>query len=202
MTTFKCVDGSQKLLLAENTGAREGGVLTHPDDLRHSANVVVVPVCGHDQSDDPGWLEAQVPQIRQSYRRIGTAARVYQDPHSAPDMQYDALAAAGPKESELELVVTRGVGQSFHRPNARIALLAQVLPSRKSRSVILGRSRNTICDTRFFVPPGDRSYPMTQRKILPTLTVARSCSESSANGMTASSCPSRTSFRPGNGHCG
>ena len=47
---------------------------------------------------------------------------------------------------------------------------------------------STIWDTRFFVPAGERSYPITQRNALPAVIRAASWPDSSVRGMIASPC--------------
>ncbi len=63
----------------------------------------------------------------------------------------------GPKSVTSKLVVGRRMTGTRHRWNARRISRAQLRASWKSCSVIRGRSRNTIWDTRFFVPEGDLS---------------------------------------------
>ena len=74
MTSFKSTDGSQKLLLAEHAGAAESGIGTHLDHLRDAANVIIVPVRGHNQYDNAGRIEAERPQVFQGCGRISAAA--------------------------------------------------------------------------------------------------------------------------------
>ena len=157
VATFKSMNGGEKLLVTENAGATEGGIRTCLNQTRHAANVVVVPMCSYDESDDLGRIEIEAPQIVQGRWRIGASTRINQDPGAAADVQHDTFAIPGTQKSQLELVVRRRMSRNRHRSNARIVSRAHFRPSRKSRSVILGRSRNTICDTRFFVPAGDRS---------------------------------------------
>ena len=91
MTSFKSTDCSQKLLLAEHAGAAESGIGTHLDHLRDAANVIIVPMRGHNQYDNARRIEAERPQVRQGCWRIGAAARVHQDPGSVADVQIDGM---------------------------------------------------------------------------------------------------------------
>ncbi len=128
--------------------------LDHP---RHAANVVVVPVRGDDQHDGPSRIEIDAPQVVQGRRRVGATTRVHYDPRAGADVQNHALAIPRAEERHLELIIARRVAGNRHRWNARSVSRAQLRASWKSCSVIRGRSRNTIRDTRFFVPEGDRS---------------------------------------------
>ncbi len=114
-------------------------------------------MCGHDEHDDLRRLEAEAPQVVEGRRGIGAPARVHQNPGAAANVQNDAFSVSGTQESQLELIIPRRVTPSRHRLNAWIVSRAQLRLSRKSRSIILGGSRNTIWDTRFFVPAGDSS---------------------------------------------
>ena len=155
--TLEGTDRSEKLLAAERARAAEHSVRTSLDHLRHAANVVVVPVRGDDQFDDPSRIETDALQVVQGRRRVGATARVHHDPGAAANVQDDALAIPGTEERDLELIVGREVTGNRQRWNACIVSRAQLRASLKSRSDIRGRSRNTSWDTRFFVPEGDRS---------------------------------------------
>ena len=61
MTTFKSMDCSQKLLMAEHARTAEGGIGTHFDHVRDAANVIVVPVRGHNHHYNLGWIESETP---------------------------------------------------------------------------------------------------------------------------------------------
>ena len=157
VTTFKRMNRGEKLLATENTGATKSGFSTHLDHLCHAANVVVVPVCGDDEHDHLIRVEIDGPQIIQGRRRIGAPTRVHDDPCAAANVQNNALTIPRTKEGQLKLIVPRGADPSRHFLNACSISRAQLRPSRKSRSAILGRSRKTIWEMRFFVPAGDRS---------------------------------------------
>ncbi len=150
VTTLERPDRGEKLLAAERARAAERSARTSLDHPRHAANVVVVPVRGDDQHDDPGRIETDAAQVFQGRRCVGATTRIHQDPGPAADVQDDALAVPGTEERDLELIVARGVTGNRHRWNACSVSRAQLRASRKSRSVIRGRSRNTIRDTRFF----------------------------------------------------
>lgn len=66
-------------------------------------------------------------------------------------------ATSGPEERDFEFVVAgRPIGPC-HGRNARAVSAAHTSASFKSVDVMAGRSRNTICDTRFLVPVTERS---------------------------------------------
>ena len=137
----------------------------------------------YDQSNVPTRVDADAFQVPQgSWSSITIKAGIDNDPPAIADMQDDALAVARAKNREFEFPFCRRAGLS-----AGAILRAHSLPACRSPSVILGRSRKTICDTRFRVASGERSYPITQRKILPTAILVASASESSSREMVASS---------------
>ena len=185
---FKRTDDFEELFAAEHAGATELGVGARCNQARHSSDMVVVPMRRDDQGDSLRWIHAESVQVLDGDRGVLLVdARVDDDPRTVADMQHDTLAIAGPEEGDLELVLARRHSRIRHNFNARTVSRAQVRPSRRSEGVIAGRSRNTICDTRFLVPLKDRSYPITQRKILPSRILPTSLSESSVSGMIASS---------------
>jgi hypothetical protein len=86
VTTFECVNGGQELLVAKHTGATESSVGTHLDHPRHAANMVIVPVRGHDQHDDPSRVEVDAPQVVQGGRGVSASTRVHDDPGAVADV--------------------------------------------------------------------------------------------------------------------
>ena len=120
--------------------------------------MVVVPVSRHDQNDNFGRIEAEVLQIGQSVRSaVLVDAGVDDHPFTVADMHDDALAVPRAEKRKFDLVVSRRRFRRRHSPNDRIVSRAHALPARRSASVIAGRSRNTIWETRFLVPEAERS---------------------------------------------
>lgn len=120
--------------------------------------MVVVPVGGHDQVNGPGRIQTDAFKVSQSARLpIRIQARVYDHPSAVADVQNDALSVAGPEERDFEFVVAGRPVRSCHGWNARAVSAAHTSASLKSVDVMAGRSRNTICDTRFLVPVTERS---------------------------------------------
>ena len=155
---FQCVYGGEKFFPAQYAGATENRLVADFDQLRHPADVIVVPVGRHDQHDGPGGVDADAFQIPQGPRRSGRVdTGVDEDPRAIADVQDDALAIAGTEKCEFELACSRRPLRFRHSPSDRIVSRAHSRPSRKSALVTPGRSRNTIWDTRFFVPDAERS---------------------------------------------
>ena len=157
VTTVESMNCREKLLATENTCATEPGSLANLDEPRHAANVIVVPMRGDDELNGLNGVDTEAAEIIQSGRCIGTSARIDHKPSAAADVQDDALAVPRTEKGQFELIVPWGLCANRHSLSARNVSRAHSLPSRKSRSVILGRSRNTIWDTRLFVPAGRRS---------------------------------------------
>ena len=152
------IDGGQELLAAQRAGAAEGRLSADFHELRDAADMVVVPVGRHDQMDGPGRVQTDAFQVRRGARLpIGVQAGVDDHPGAAADVQDDALSVARPEERDFELVVAWRPANPGHDPNARSVSSAHASASRRSAAVIAGRSRNTICDTRFLVPVTERS---------------------------------------------
>ena len=188
MPTFQRSHQGEKLLVAESARATKLSVGAQFDQARHPTNMVVMPVRRDYQSNALGRLETDALQVAQGSRSsIRIEAGIDNDPRAVSDMQDDALSVPGAKKDELEFIIFRRACCLRHGLSAGAIFPAHILPARKSPSVILGRSRKTICDTRFRVPSGERSYPITQRKMLPTSMLAASRSEISSKGMVASS---------------
>ena len=115
-------------------------------------------VARHDQGDGLGRIDADAFQVAQRPRSgVRIEAGVDKDPDATADVKDDALAVAGAEKRELEFVFWWRRFRVRHGSNDRIVSRAHALPARRSASVIVGRSRNTIWDTRFFVPAGERS---------------------------------------------
>ena len=152
------IDGGQELLAAQRAGAAEGRPSADFHELRDAADMVVVPVGRHDQMDGPGRIQTDAFQVRQGTRPpIGIQAGVDDHPCAAADVQNDALSVAGPEDRDFEFVVARRLAYPGHASKARAVSSAHASASRRSAAVIAGRSRNTICDTRFLVPVTERS---------------------------------------------
>lgn len=157
VTTLKSMHCREELLVTEDTCAAEPGSLADLDEPRHAANVIVVPMRRDDELNGLCGVDTEASEIVQSSGCVGASAGVDHNPHASADVQYDALAVPRAEEGQLELIISRRLCADRHSLSARDVSRAHSLPSRKSRSVILGRSRNHICDTRLFVPAGDRS---------------------------------------------
>ena len=148
----------EKLLSAQCCCAAEVGALAGFDQLRHAAHVVVVPVRGDDQADSFSHVNVDALQVSQCARRsLDIDARVDDRPDAIACMKDDALSVSRAEKRKLELASFRRRSGNCHGLSDRAMFCAQASLSAKSLLVTTGRSRNTICDTRFFVPAGDRS---------------------------------------------
>ena len=156
MAAFQRIDGGEELRAAQRAGAAERGVATGFEEFRHASYVVVVPVRRDDQVDGAIRIEVEAFQIIQCARRsVDAETGIDGHPNAAADVQDDAFTVAGSEEGDFELVVARRpIG---HGASARAMSSAHARAFRRSDSVITGRSRNTICDTRFLVPATERS---------------------------------------------
>lgn len=120
--------------------------------------MIVVPVGGYDQKDILGRIDAYAFQVSQGSRRpVPVKAGVNEDPCAVTDVDSDALAVAGTEKRDFELVSSWRTASPGHKSSARIVSCAHASPYRRSVLVIAGRSRNTIWETRFFVPVAERS---------------------------------------------
>ena len=150
-----------RLCAKASAARRDRDRASHPtrfDHLRHPAYVIVVPVGGYDQKNVPGRINAHAFQVSQGSRRpIPVKAGVNEDPCAVTHVDSDALAVAGTEKRDFELVPPGRATGSCHKSSARIVSCAHASPSRRSVPVIAGRSRNTIWETRFFVPAAERS---------------------------------------------
>ena len=155
---FQGADDGKKFLATERASATESRSVAGFNQLRHAADVIVVPMGRDDQNDSFGRIKAKVFQIAQGSRRAALVdAGIDDDPRAVADMQNDALAVPGAEQREFELVAPRRRFRRRHDPNDRSVCRAHSLPARRSASVTAGRSRNTIWDTRFLVPAAERS---------------------------------------------
>ena len=89
-------------------------------------------------------IDSQPLKIVQSGRCIGTSARVDHQPSAATDVYDHAFAVPWSEQGELKLIISWRLCANRHSLRARIVSRAHSLPSPKSRSVSLGKSRNTI----------------------------------------------------------
>ena len=137
--------------------------------------MVIVPMRRHDQFNFLFRINSdalQIPKTRWSSTALDEG--IDDNPSAVSSMQRKALAVTGPKDREFEFRVSRRVSRLRHGLNAVASFFAHSLPRCKSLSVIRGKSRKTICDIRLRVPSGERSYPITQRKMLPILILSAS----------------------------
>lgn len=157
VTTLKSMHCREELLVTEDTCTAEPGSLADLDEPRHAANVIVVPMRRNDELDVLCRVGTEASEILQSGWCIGTPARVDHNPDAVADVQNDALTIPRDEKSQLELIIPWRRCADRHSLNARNVSRAHSLPSWRSRSVILGISRNHISDTRLFVPARERS---------------------------------------------
>ena len=157
VTPLERMNRREKLLATEDACAAESRSLADLNEARHAANVIVVPVSRDDKLNGLCGVDTEAVEIIESGRCVGASARVDHQPCAATDVHYDALTVPRAEEGQLELVISWRLCADRHSLSARNVSRAHSLPSRKSLWVILGKSRNTICDTRLFVPARDRS---------------------------------------------
>ena len=119
--------------------------------------MIVVPMSRYDQPDCRGGVDPDTLQVPQGMRSpVGIEAGVNDDPGAVADMQDDALSITRTEDGDLEVPGPRRPFLLSHGLSDREIRSAHFRPSSKSAAVILGRSRKTICETRF-VPDGERS---------------------------------------------
>ena len=162
----------KKLVSTKRSSAREGRIRARVHELRHSANVIVVPMRSNNQSDSGRRVDADREQIIQGLWLAGISdAGIHDDPPALTNVYDDTFAVARSQKRNFDLIRARGncrLTDSRHSPKAAWIRAAQALPACSSLRLIAGRSRNTIKDVRSFCPNAERLNPMTQRKMLPT----------------------------------
>ena len=158
VTPLQRINGREELLAAQRGRAAERRLAAGVDEFRHAAYVIVVPVGRDDHVDGAVRIEAEAFQVLQgAWISVSAETGIDDHPDAMAGVQDDALVVSGAEDSDFEHVVARRLVNHGHRPNARAVSLAHARAPRMSVSVITGRSRNTICETRFFVPVTERS---------------------------------------------
>ena len=157
MAGFQGISSREEFLGEERIGTTKLGLAADFDESCHSAYVIVVPVSRYDEINPLRRVYSDALEILQGTRlSLSVDAGVDDHPATVARMEDDALPVAGAKQHNLNLILVGGSYRSVgfsHRLKAARILRAHSSPSRRSDSVIAGRSRNTIWETRFFVPP-------------------------------------------------
>ena len=123
----------EKLFSTERSSARELGIRAGVHELRHATNMIVVPMCGNDQSDSGRGVDTDRQQIIQRLWFPGISdARIHDDPPALTNVYDDTLAVARSQKREFDLIRARsGIGLTAirHAPKAAWIRAAQAFPA-------------------------------------------------------------------------
>ena len=145
---LQTTDRLEELHFSQGRCAAEPRVPAQADDIRHPANVIVVPMGGNNQIHSVRRAYSDTLEVGQSLRSSTTIdAGIDNDPRSVTEVHDNTLAVPRPEDGNFDFVRTgRAVldRRCSHRLNAVAILAAHTSAARRSDLATAGRSRNTI----------------------------------------------------------